>query len=124
VVVLHVNYAVDVAKIRAARDRAIATAERELASLRAERDREIRRLRAVGLSLHAIGREVGCSASTVEAVLHPDRRAAANERRREYWHVYNAIRRAAVPTNDCAAGVRGFEKARRCGNPARRSCLV
>jgi DNA invertase Pin-like site-specific DNA recombinase len=86
------QYAVEVAKIRAARDRAIeqaqANARAKLAELAEQRDAEIRRLAAKGLSNPAIAAAVGCSRTQAYEVLNPEKREAYNRRRRERWHVY------------------------------------
>jgi transposase len=52
---------------------------------RAARDEQIHRLRAEGRSVIAIAKRFNVYRSTVYEVLHPDRRAAYNARRRQHW---------------------------------------
>jgi DNA invertase Pin-like site-specific DNA recombinase len=86
-----VNYAVDIAKIRAARDRTIerarADGRRKLADVAAARDTEIRALAEDGMRLSEIAVRVGCSRGQAYEVLNPERRAKYNARRRAHWHV-------------------------------------
>jgi hypothetical protein len=113
-----VNYAVETAQIRQARDARLAAlasalsevrrtfgvatvieaeARAELRALREARDSEIFRLRETDppVSLQSIAVGVGCSKKVVLEVLNPDRSVELNRRRREYWHVYATRRRAA-----------------------------
>ena len=55
----------------------------QLAALNAERDREIVRLRAAGLTYDEIARAVGCCHSTAYAVLNPGYRDRSREWSRE-----------------------------------------
>ena len=52
---------------------------------RAQRDEQIRRLRAEGRSVYAIAERFDCDSTTVYEVVKPERRAAYNERRRRHW---------------------------------------
>jgi hypothetical protein len=90
------NYAAEVARVRARRDRQLAAARRQLEQLRQVRDLEIRRLHAQGVTAQRIGVEVGCSDSTVVDVLNPAKRAEANSRRLLYWRERRAGRRLKV----------------------------
>jgi regulator of protease activity HflC (stomatin/prohibitin superfamily) len=86
-----VNYAAEILAARQQRDAAVeaarAEARRLISRASAERDREIRRLRAQdpSLSCNAISSLVGCSPSQVFEVLRPERREAYNRRRRAHW---------------------------------------
>ncbi len=112
------NYAVETAQIRQARDARLAAlasalsevrrtfgvasaieagARAELLALREARDREIFRLRETDppVSLRTIATRVGCSKKVVLEVLNPDRIGEFNRRRREYWRARAAQRQAA-----------------------------
>src|SRR5579859_767660 len=85
------NYSLEILAARQQRDAVIEAARAEARRLIAEavagRDREIRRLRAQGLSARAIAMQIGCNAGTVYEVLNPGQRDAYNRRRREYLRV-------------------------------------
>lgn len=87
------NYALEVAGVRQRRAAAIERARAEIVRLRAERDQEIRSLRAESpeMSLVEIGARVGCSASQVYEVLDPVKHDAYNRRRRAAWRHLKAI---------------------------------
>jgi hypothetical protein len=112
------NYAVETAQIRGARDARLAAlasaltelrrtfgvasaihaeARAELRALREARDSEILRRREddPSLSLQAIATLVGSSQKVVFEVLNPERASQWTSRRREYWHVWAARRQAA-----------------------------
>jgi hypothetical protein len=82
------DYRRTVAEARRRRDARIAEAERQahetIAAAVAERDAEIRRLSAAGVAHRRIAPLVGCSAQMVYEVMHPERRARYNERRRKH----------------------------------------
>ena len=84
------NYRQRIAEIRSQRERDIeevrATARRRLADAAAERDDEIRRLDAAGLSTSAIAARIGYSRAQVYELL-ADKRSEYNERRREHWRL-------------------------------------
>ena len=71
--------------IRERRDRAIEHARRELAELRADRDAEIVRLHAEGLTGLRIAAELHCEKTTVYEMCDPERHEKYNERRRNHW---------------------------------------
>jgi hypothetical protein len=52
---------------------------------RAQRDEQIRRLRAEGRSPVAIAKRFNMGRATVYEVLHPAHRLVYNRRRREHW---------------------------------------
>jgi hypothetical protein len=68
-------------------ERATVEARRKVAQAVADRDSEIRRLRADDptRSYAAIASAVGCSAGTVQEVLRPDLKVAYNARRAQHW---------------------------------------
>jgi DNA-binding NarL/FixJ family response regulator len=70
------DYRSECAQIRARRDGALARARDQLAALKDERDQEILRLRAEGLTHAQIGERLGCSKCTVAFVLDPAARLA------------------------------------------------
>jgi hypothetical protein len=84
-----VDYAKAMLVARRRRDARIAKAKddwrRTVTELAAERDAEIRRLAEEGLSSVRIAAQVGSCRSEVHDVLHPDRRARYNDRRRKHW---------------------------------------
>jgi FixJ family two-component response regulator len=92
------NYAVDVAKIRTARDRAIQQARNDarakLAELTDRRDAEIRRLAAEGLSTAAIGSELGCNQVTAWEVRNGRRADRRARQRRRYLRLHSGGRAA------------------------------
>lgn len=90
------NYRAQVAAIRRRRDRAVIEAKAALAAAVAERDSEIRRLRAEGTTLVETAAQVGCGVHTVMDVMHPENRVRYNARRAAYWKDYYQRKRAAV----------------------------
>jgi hypothetical protein len=73
---------------RAARRREARLERRDaIAQAAAERDREIHRLHAAGLSAGAIAVAVGCSKSLTFELLSAERHRRYNARRREHWHL-------------------------------------
>jgi hypothetical protein len=97
------NYRLEVAKIRAARDvarqRAADQAQSRLAKLVHARDAEIRRLASTGLSLDAIARTVGCNHTAVYEGLHPGKGVERKSRRREYArrHAHRGASQESAP---------------------------
>lgn len=89
------NYSAEIAAARRKRDRRIERATSEarasLAQAAVERDAEIRRLHAEGFSSMAIAPLVGCSRGLVYELLHADRKARYDARRREHWRHLRAV---------------------------------
>jgi hypothetical protein len=90
-----VDYRREVAAARRKRDkrieRAAAEAREAIARAAVERDAEIRRLHAEGFSSLAIAPLVGCSRGLVFELLHDDRKARYDARRREYARHLRAV---------------------------------
>jgi hypothetical protein len=95
------NYRASVLRAREDRDTAIeqarAEARKRIAEAGAVRDREIRELRSENPrpAVEAIGAAVGCSRSQIYELLQPARRAAYNQRRRQYWQERRRLKAAA-----------------------------
>lgn len=89
------NYRAQVAEARRRRDELIecaaADAREAIAQAAAERDAEIRRLHAQGLSAGAIAPVVGCSKALAFELLNQDRKARYDERRRDHWRHLRAV---------------------------------
>jgi AraC-like DNA-binding protein len=95
------NYRASVLAARQQRDQSIEQAREQARRLIEEagavRDREIRELRSENPrpAVEAIGAAVGCSRSQIYELLQPARRAAYNERRRQYWQEQRHLKAAA-----------------------------
>jgi hypothetical protein len=85
------DYRQRVAEARRRRDEliehAVVEARAAIAQAAAERDSEIRRLALEGGSAGAIAPLVGCSKALAYELLHADRKAAYDLRRRNHWHL-------------------------------------
>jgi hypothetical protein len=76
----------------------------QLAAMNAQRDREILRLRAAGLTYDGIARAVGCGHCTAYIVVNPDSRDRQRERdrrrRRNRARLHSTGLRETVPDGD------------------------
>lgn len=81
------NYRVSALTIRERRDAAVEQSRRELAELRAERDRGARRLHATGLSAPRIALELGCDTGAIYELFDEDLRQKNHVLRLDRYHL-------------------------------------